>query len=146
MGVDVLVEQTIGRPRSEVAQVATDPARDPEWIGGIKEARELTESPLGVGSRAQRVATFLGRRIEYVLEVVEFERDSLLVMKSIKGPFPMKVTYRFHDAAEGTRMSIRVEGDATGFFRIAAPLLAQAVRRNVSKDLLGLKSLLESGN
>ena len=41
------------------------------------------------------MATFLDRRIEYVLEVVEYDPKTLLAMRSVKGPFPMEVTYEF---------------------------------------------------
>ena len=66
-------------------------------------------------------------------------------MRSVKAPFPMTVTYEFEDAAEGTRMRIRTEGDAAGFYRLAAPMLSAAVRRGVEKDLAALKRLLEDG-
>ena len=92
MAVDVQAEVTIARSREEVVSYAMDPAHDPIWISGITEARMLTEPPLGQGTRVERVAKFLGRRIEYVLEVTEYEPNSLMAMRSIKGPFPMRVT------------------------------------------------------
>jgi hypothetical protein len=41
-------------------------------------------------------------------------------------------------------MRIRAGGDAAGFYRVAAPLLARAVRRGIERDLRALKRLLES--
>ena len=55
----------------------------------------------------------------------------------------MTVTYEFEDADGGTRVRIRTEGDASGFYRIAGPLLARAVKRGVEGDLARLKALLE---
>jgi uncharacterized membrane protein len=143
MAVDVSAEVVIGRPRAEVAAFATDPANDPVWIGGIRSARALQEGPVAVGSRVERTAVFLGRRIEYVNEVVELEPGARLRMRSVRGPFPMEITYGFADASEGTRATIRVQGDAGGFYRLAGPLLSGAVRRSVSGDLRRLKALLE---
>ena len=145
MPVDVTAETTVDRPRNEVAAYAMDPANDPVWISGITEARLLTDPPLGNGTRVERVASFLGRRIEYVLEVEEHDPTAVMVMRSVKGPFPMRVTYRFDAEGTGTRASIRVQGDAGGFYRLAAPLLSLAVKRSITRDLRNLKGLMESG-
>ena len=85
-----------------------------------------------------RVAKFLGKRIEY-------DPESLLVMKSVKGPFPMEVSYRFQETPNGTLVRIHVQGEASGFYhRIAGPVMSRAVKRSVTKDLKRLKLLLES--
>lgn len=142
-GVDARAEVVIDRPRQEVAQIATDPANDPLWIGGVQSARLLSEGPLGVGSRVARTARFLGRRIDYVNEVVELEPSARLRMRSVRGPFPMDITYSFADAAGGTRTAIEVRGEPGRFFGIAGPLLESMVRRSVTSDLARLKALVE---
>ena len=144
MGIDVTAEVLIGRNREEVARYAINPENDPVWIGGIVEATLLGDPPLRSGSQVQRVAKFLGRRIEYVLEVTDFEPEGQLRMKSVKGPFPMDVTYQFQERDGGTLARIRVQGDAGGFYKLAAPLMARMVKRNISKDLEALKDLLEA--
>jgi len=143
MGVDVSAEVLIARPRDEVAAFATDPANDPIWIGGIRTARVLGDGPIAVGSQVERTASFLWRRIEYVNEVVELEPGARLHMRSIRGPFPMAITYAFADGPAGTRAAIRVQGDARRFYRLASPILGAAVRRSVSGDLKRLKGILE---
>ncbi len=141
---DVEVETTIGRPRHEVARYVADWRNDPEWIGALTAVELLGDGDLGVGSRVRRVARFLGRRIDYVNEVVEFEPGSRLVMRSVEAPFPMRVVYEWDDAgASETRMRIRARGDASGFYRLAAPVLSLAVRRSIARDLERLKRVLE---
>lgn len=121
-----------------------DAANDPVWIGGVAEARVLGAAPIGPGARVARVARFLGRRIEYVNEVIEYHDSCRILMKSVSGPFPMQVAYEFRDSDEGTLACIRVEGEASGFFRLASPVLASLVRRSVRRDLGTLKKLMES--
>jgi hypothetical protein len=41
-------------------------------------------------------------------------------------------------------MRITTEGDASGFYRLAGPLLERQVRKGVAKDLARLKRLLET--
>jgi uncharacterized membrane protein len=142
MPVDVTATGTIGRPREEVAAYLRDPANDTEWIGGLRSARLLTPAPVGVGSRVERVASFLGRRVEYVNEITELTADRL-VMRSVRSPFPMRVTYGHRDAGDGTTaVSVRVEGDAGRFYALAAPLLGLAVRRSITRDLRNLERVL----
>ena len=133
----------IGRDRADVAAFAMDVAHEPEWIGGVIEATRLGEGPLGEGTRVARVAKFLGRRFEYVNEIIEYEEGVRLSMKSVAGPFPMDICYEFEDAEGGTLARIRVQGEASGFFRLASPVLAPMVRRSVQRDLGTLKGLLE---
>jgi hypothetical protein len=143
-GVRVATETLIARPRAEVAGYAMDPANDRAWIGALTAVRVLTAGPVGVGTRVERVAQFLGRRMEYVNEIVECAPPELLVMRSVKAPFPMTVRYEFEEAGGGTRVRIRAEGDASGFYRLAGPLLAAAVRRSIAADLARLKHILEA--
>jgi uncharacterized membrane protein len=143
--MDVSAEITIASARDRVASYAMDPRNDPRWIGGISEVERLDEGPLKAGSTVRRVASFLGRRFEYVLQVTELEPGRRIVMRSTKSPFPMVVTYWFGDDPRGTRAGIRIGGDASSLYRVAAPVLGLAVKRSISKDLRTLKGVIEAG-
>ena len=142
--MDVTVSQLIRTSRADVAGYVMNPHNDPAWIGGIREARMLTPPPVAAGTRVARVAKFLGRSFEYVLEVADFQPGALLGMRSVSGPFPMRVTYRFDDATEGTRVRVCVHGDTGKHYWFAAPLMTFMVKRNVAGDLRTLKSKLEN--
>jgi hypothetical protein len=145
MAVDVSASGRIDRPRDEVAAYLRDPANDTTWIGGVRSARLLTPGPVTVGSRVERVASFLGRRVRYVLEITELTGDRL-AMRSVRSPFPMRVTYGHRDAGgAATEVSVRVEGDAGRFYALAGPLLGPAVRRSITRDLRNLEQALEQG-
>ena len=137
------VEQRIEAAPERVAAYAMDPRNDSAWIGALTEVNLLTDGPVGVGSRVERVARFLGKRIEYVNEIEEYDPPRRLAMRSVKAPFPMTVTYEFEPAGGGTLMRIATGGDASGFYRLAAPLLSRQVERGVAGDLRRLKQILE---
>jgi uncharacterized membrane protein len=144
MAVDVTATDTIDRPRDQVAAYLRDPANDTTWIGGIRSAQLLTPGPVAIGSRVERVASFLGRRVRYINEITELTAD-LLAMRSVRSPFPMQVTYEHRDdGANATRVSVRVQGDASRFYALVTPLLGLAVRRSITRDLRNLKQLLEA--
>jgi len=98
MNVDVTSETVIARPRAEVFAYAVDPSNAPCWYVNIKGVEWKTEPPLSLGSRVAFVAQFLGRRIAYTYEVVEFVPGERLAMRTAEGPFPMETTYTFSDS------------------------------------------------
>ena len=143
MAIDTRAVIAVARPRDQVAAYLRDPANDPRWIGGLRSARLVTEPPVGVGSQVERVASFLGRRIEYVNEITELT-GTRLAMRSVRSPFPMRVTYGHRQAGgAATEVSVRVEGDAVRYYAVLAPLLGVAVRRSITRDLRNLKQALE---
>jgi hypothetical protein len=143
--VDVVTTIVIARPRPLVARVAADPDRAPAWYRNIKAVEWRTPPPLQVGSQIAFVAQFLGRRLAYTYEVVEWRADERFVMRTADGPFPMETSYVWEDAERGaTRMTLRNRGAPAGFSFWLAPLIASAMRRANRKDLAALKALLES--
>jgi uncharacterized membrane protein len=145
VSIDVTAEVAIRRPRAQVADYMIDPAHDPVWIGGVREVRMETPPPVRAGTRVARVASFLGKRVEYVNEVTELDPERVLDMRSVKAPFPMRVTYSFEDGDGATIVRNRVRGNPGGFFALFGPLLAPLVRRSVQKDLERLRDVLEAG-
>lgn len=140
----MLTEVIIDRPCAEVAAFAGDPANAPQWYANITSVRWQTSPPVQLGSRIAFVAQFLGRRIAYTYEVMELEPDRTLVMSTAEGPFPMQTTYTWEPAGTGsTRMTLRNRGEPGGFGKMAAPVLAAAMRRASQKDLAALKRLME---
>jgi uncharacterized protein YndB with AHSA1/START domain len=144
VAVDVQCERTIPRPRAEVAAYAADPDNTTSWYANIKAVEWETPRPLAAGSRLKFIATFLGRRLSYTYEIRELVPGERLVMSTAQGPFPMETTYTWEDAGDGaTRMTLRNRGEPSGFKSIAAPVMARAMRRAMTKDLERLSARLE---
>src|SRR4051812_25514004 len=145
MPVDVVTETVISRPRDEVAAYAVDPDNATQWYENIQRVEWKTPRPLAVGSRLAFVARFLGRQLAYTYEGQILEPGKRFVMRTAEGPFPMETTYEFEDAASGrTRMRLRNRGEPSGFSRVAAPMMARAMRKANEKDLARLRALLEA--
>lgn len=145
MTVDVVTTAVIRRSRSEVAAYSANPDHVPQWYVNIRSVEWKTPPPATVGSKVAFVAYFLGRRLAYTYEIVEWVPDERLVMRTAEGPFPMETTYTWASTSDGaTTMTLRNRGTPTGFSRLVAPFMARAVRRANQKDLVALKTLLES--
>jgi uncharacterized membrane protein len=144
VAVDVVTDIVIERPIEQVSAYAANPDNAPVWYANIKTVEWRSEPPLRVGSLVAFVAEFLGRRLAYTYEIVEFEPGHRLVMRTAEGPFPMETTYTWAPGHGATRMTLRNRGMPRGFSRWVAPFLALAMRRANRKDLALLKRQLES--
>ena len=144
MAVDITCELEIPRPRAEVAAYAADPDNTTAWYANIKAVEWQTPRPLTVGTRLAFIATFLGRRLSYTYEIRELVPAERLVMSTAEGPFPMETTYTWHDTGDGaTRMTLRNRGEPSGFAKVGAPVMARAMKREMSRDLARLSRILE---
>ena len=152
MALDVTAQRVLPFPSARVAAYAMDWRHDHEWTQGIRSATltrpadgQSGDGEFGVGAEVTRTAHFLGKRIDYVLRVEVYDPPAVLDMRSVAGPMPMHITYRFDDHPHGTLASIRVRGDAGAYYRLAGPVMAWMVRRNLGKDLRDLERRLATG-
>jgi uncharacterized protein YndB with AHSA1/START domain len=145
MAVDVSTEIVIDRPCADVSAYAADPTHAPDWYANIESVTWHSPPPAQVGSTMDFVARFLGRRLAYTYEIIELVPGRRLVMRTAQGPFPMETTYTWEPVGDGrTRMTLRNRGEPAGFGRMAAPVLAAAMRRANEKDLKAIKRILEA--
>ena len=110
MNVDVTTRTDIAAPLSAVAAFASEPDNAPRWYVNIKSVEWQTPRPIGIGSRFAFDAQFLGRRLEYVYQLVEYVPDKRIVMRTSDGPFPMETTYEREPVGTRTRMTLRNRG------------------------------------
>jgi uncharacterized protein YndB with AHSA1/START domain len=144
MPVDVQTETIIERPPAQVAQYAADPTHAPEWYVNIKSVEWQGPAEVKVGARMAFVAHFLGRRLAYTYEIVEYVPGQKLVMRTAQGPFLMETTYTWEATHTGaTRMTLRNRGTPSGFSKLLAPIMASQMRKATRNDLARLKARLE---
>lgn len=134
----------INRKPEEVFAYIANFENNPAWQAGMIEAHFTSEPPLAVGSTYTQVAKFMGRRVDSNFTVLEYEPNRLVKIATTSGSFPITVTRTVTPDGASTLVEARIEGDATGFFKIAEPLMRIMVQRSVDADYRQLKNLLES--
>lgn len=90
----------------------------------------------------ERTARFLGKTFTYGYVVTKHELDRAVEL-TVDRPFPMVVRYELEDAEGGTLVAIHATGEPGSFFRWAAPVMTQPVRRSIAADLERLRRCLE---
>jgi uncharacterized membrane protein len=142
----VVVEQEIERSAEVVWEYMENAEHNPEWLSNMRSARWTTDSPIVVGSRYEQMARFLGKEVRTTFEVTALDPGRSITISSLPGSsFPIRIT-REVQALDPKRTRVRetAEGDASGFYRIAEPLMRPIVRRNIARAYRRLKQLLEA--
>jgi len=129
----------------EVFAFVTDVEKQPRWSAELVEAKKTSEGPVGVGTTFSGVVKFLGRRMESDHEVSEYEPNSKFAFKVTSGPVPIEADeYTFESVAGGTKVSVVVEGETGGFFKLGEPIFARMGKRQYETNFANLKDLLEA--
>jgi hypothetical protein len=89
-------------------------------------------------------------KVENIYEIIEFESNKTLAIKTISGPTPFFYRYTFEPSEQGTRLSLDAEVDREGLVAVLgtkariAPdvLLTRFVRGGVESNFKSLKSIL----
>jgi uncharacterized membrane protein len=134
----------INRPIEEVFAYVSDLTNAPEWQTGLIEVRKTTPEPPGVGTRYTFVRKFLGRKLEASNEFNVYEPCQIITFTTTSGPVSVEASYLFDETAEGTKVTCKMDMQTGGFSRLAEPLIASSVRREMSAEFGYLKDLLES--
>jgi hypothetical protein len=99
-----------------------------------------------VGSHYVQVARFLGKDVRTSFEVTALNPGRSITISSLPGSsFPIQITREVEPLGpQRTLARETAAGDASGFYRVAEPLMRPLVRRNIGRAYRSLKQLLES--
>ena len=138
-------EIVINRPQQEVWDYISSPNKLIEWQASAESFEWTSQEPYGVGSTMLGVARLLGRRVESKSEITKWEPPSLYGLKQIGGPIPFEATINLQRVESGTKLRVLGEIKIGGFFRIAEGLVLKQFDKEMDKNYLALKALLEAG-
>jgi len=138
------INLVINRPIEEVFDFISNPENQPRWRAATLEIRRNSPDPLDVGSIVKGRFTFLGRPFEGNLEILIREPHRSYATRMVEGPFPLEAHYTLQPAEGGTHLTLRIEGQPGGFFKLAEPLVVNLAKRSYEADLHNLKEMLEA--
>jgi len=138
------ISVSIDRTREDVFDYMTDPANDAQWQSIIQSSQWASQPPHGVGSTQEQVGKFLGRKIDSTVEITAWDRPNKYGFKVIEGPVPFQGVIGLETSGEwGTELTIDVEGEFGGFFKLAEGLVGKQVEKTLDTDFNALKLILE---
>lgn len=137
----------IQRPLEEVYAYMGDVSREHEWQPQLLEAEQMPAGPTAIGSKRRYVSEFMGKRLENTYSVIELEPGRRIVCETDPGSaVSARTVIRWDPSADGTRVTMSIEGKAGGLLRFVPPKLIEATFRSEVQAALGrLKARLEGG-
>jgi carbon monoxide dehydrogenase subunit G len=150
LSYDAAVE--IAAPRERVFDAITDLEKVKEWMPNLVAFEKLTPGPLAVGSEWRETRKMMGTKASEVFEVVSLDPPRQIGLRvdgtrGTTGKGEYLFDYRLDPTSEGTRL--RLEGQvlmpkASWFARLMSKMMIGVFKKACTKDMLALKSHLES--
>lgn len=134
----------VERPIEEVFAYLTDLERVPEWQTNVLFLQLQSGTSLRPGVQLVELRKFLGRKVESVVEVTEYEPPHRYTIKVQSGPIPFEISNVLSESGGGTRIDAVVEGEPGRFFGLVEWRVVKAVERELWNSLATLKDILEA--
>lgn len=137
----------IDRPRGEVWEFATDPDNIVLTSSNLVEFTQITDGPIGEGTRFRGVTKVAGKKVEWTSEVTKHDRPSTFAQRSVESDIPFSIEITYEDADGGTRINWHQESDSFGGFfgKLADPIVNRMYAKDVRSNLESMKEVLEAG-
>jgi len=141
------ISVVIARPVAEVFAYVDDVSREHEWQPQLAEATQSPTGPTATGTRKRYVSHFLGKRVENTYVVTAYEPGVRIATESTPdSALRARSEIRFEEARGGTRVTMSIEGAATGALRFVPARVAEAAFVKEAREALDrLKERLERG-
>ena len=131
----------IERPIDEVFAFLSDFENIPKWNYYVLEVRQLSESPIGIGTTYHQ-----GRKSDQQdFRIIEFEPDHMVAVKTLPQSSPsFERRFTLYEEGDTTRLRDQWKLD-TGKPALLERLARGRVKSAVAENLAKLKELLEEG-
>lgn len=136
-------EIVIERPVEEVFDFVADERNEPRYNPHMRRAEQISDGPIGVGTRFRAEIASMGRTLEMAIEFTGYERPRRLASSTHMSSMDTRGALTFDPVPEGTRMRWSWDVEPRGMFRAMGPLVARMGRRQEQRIWAGLKHLLE---
>jgi uncharacterized protein YndB with AHSA1/START domain len=121
----------------------TDNQKMPLWNSAVLEVTKTTGGPVGVGTRFLMQRDLPTGRVENTLEVIEYEENRRVTLKTTSGPTPFVYRYLLEPTDGGTHLSLHADVQIGGALSVLSPVLAPRIRSGVDANFAALKDLVE---
>jgi uncharacterized protein YndB with AHSA1/START domain len=141
--VRMQAETTVALPPERVFDLFADLERSGEYSGPVIERRQLSDGPIGQGTRFHAVDQWPGRKVQFEVEITEYQPPSRLTA-SWSEPMPGGWAARFEPDAGGTRLHFAAEMHPSGVMGLLAPVMGFWARRQTRTFLADFKRWAEA--
>ena len=139
----------INKPVEEVFSFITNVENNDRWVKGASETKLTKDEEVKIGSIFEGNYTYSGKTHEIGYEVVEFSSPTRFGVKSTRGPFPFENWLDLKDKEGQTEITNTIDAGSdhivtSVLFVVLRPLLRRQMNKQMMKELINLKTILES--
>jgi uncharacterized protein YndB with AHSA1/START domain len=140
-----LEESTVIKcPVNKVFAYVTDVQKLRTWHSAMLEVEQTSPGQMSVGTTYRGVTRALGRRIDWVSEVKEYETNKRYTSTIKSGSSSIGEYLTFNPVERGTRFTAVWETKAAGWLSLFSPWLNSALRKQMRQSIIDLKRILEA--
>jgi len=133
----------INRPVEEVFDFVADERNEPRYNARMRRAEQISEGPIGLGTRYRAELVSMGRTIKMDIEFTGYERPRRLASSTHMSSMDTQGALTFDPFPGGTRMRWSWELEPRGVLKLMGPVVAWMGRRQELRIWTSLKGLLE---
>lgn len=134
------------KPLPQVFAFVTCYDNDLVWLEPVLESAQISTGELEVGTRLRRITKWLGRKFITNAEIVEFVPYLKSCSRTTSGAIRQLESRYFEATANGTKLTVVLEGDFSNIFSLVDEVIERIMRRQLGTDLYTLKDFLEASN
>jgi hypothetical protein len=143
--IEVVVSIDVTQSPPEVFAYWSDWTNNPTWQKGMESCVWTSAPPLRIGSTYDQTARFVGRPIVSSFEVVEYEPERKLRIKTTQSTLPLDITREVIPRADGgSTLQAVIRGEPHGPMKWLGGLTQRMVERNVKADYARLKAYFDA--
>ena len=133
----------VARTPEDVFAYLTNVSNLPSWQSGVHSAQIEDAGLPRAGARIRESRHMLGRELNTMLEITDYDPPRLFVLKALNSPMPFTVRHELAASEAGTTMTVTGEGDAALLPGFASGIMARRAEKQFRKGFERLKKRLE---
>jgi hypothetical protein len=137
-------EIVINRLVDEVFDFVADERNEPCYNPKMRVAEQISDGPIGVGTRFRAETVSMGRAVDMVIEFTGFERPRRIEETVHMSAMGLQGAITFDPVPQGTRMRWSWDLEPHGGLRLMSPVITSMGRRQERAIWESLKRLLEA--
>lgn len=114
-----------------------------DYIPMLEKVEVLDPPPIQLGSRYVEVATIAGQDLRTTYQVIGFEENKFIQVKTTKSVFPIQVDLNLIPEGTQTTVLIQMKLGLSGAYRLAGKLIRGIVKQQAKDILQRLKENIE---
>ena len=136
--------EVINRPVQDVFEYITNIDNWPNWSGEVIEIKKISERPIDLGTTFSTSVRVMGRQIENTIEVVAYDQDRKLSLKTTSGPVDGFLHCNFEPVEGSTKLTVSGQGELGGFYKLVEPIVNDLLQNQYKTAFATLKDLLDA--